>query len=125
MKQRTAWDLRNIYLYLVCFVCIIMILVGTVTALNNFIDLFFPEYYSIGPEMIARDYQDYIKYNQGTNNTMSLEEYQKMREEQQQLDLQRQKSYKKKQMAQSFSMIIVAVPFYLYHWRKIEREKAE
>ena len=97
--------LRNVYLYLVSFVSLMMMLIGVIFTVQNITDVIFPTnyYYETLP----------------TEKTggLSVEE-QKNYEENRNIE-------SKKNVAKSIAVVIVALPTFAYHWRKIEKEKNE
>lgn len=122
MSNKTSLTLRNIYLYLVCFVTIIMIIFGLVTSINRIIDLFYNDYYhEISESQLLRDYK-YLSEND-IDTDMSFEEYKAIKDKENYIRRQNESKRKVINIVQSLSVFIVAVPFYLYHWRKIERER--
>lgn len=124
MKNKSAWTLRNIYLYLICFVTVIMILFGAVSTIRHLIDLIYPTpAYMQTEEIMMSDYARLSR--EGIYKDMTFEEYKKLREREWELQKKRERVYSVKRFAESLSMFIVAVPFYVYHWRKIEKEKIE
>lgn len=104
--------LRNVYLYLVSFVTLIMILLGTIFTVQNITDVIFPTnyYYDVTP---AEKFDSLSE-----TEKKAYEESQKRAETNRQLE-------NKKNVAKSVSVVVVALPAFIYHWRKIEREKLE
>lgn len=108
------WDIRRIYMYLVCFATLMMIIVGTVQVINGIINLVYPEPFYYGE-----------KFAPGTNVT--AEERARLEKEQAKqakTEEQRQKIYRIRSLATSFALLGVSFPVYLYHWRKIQRSEA-
>lgn len=105
--------LRNIYLYLVSFVALMMIIIGLIFTVQNLTDVIFPTnyyYYNAVP----------IDKSQGMT-----EEEKKDYEESQRISEQNQRTENKKSVAKSISVVVIALPTFIYHWRKIEKEKKE
>lgn len=111
------WTLRNIYFYLVCFVSIILIIIGLITFFHSLTNLFFPTdiYYPSKIESLN-------KYNE--NLGITKEEFQASIEEERKINEERERNRKIRDCIANFSMFAVALPFYLYHWRKIQQERA-
>lgn len=107
------WSLRNIYLYLVCFVSIILIIFGLISFINSIVDIF-----------IVTDYYPISKYEvldpTGKDSAVTNPDYAAKLEQERVQQLELQKNNKIKRSIQNLSIFIVALPFYLYHWRKIE-----
>ena len=105
------FKLRNIYLYLVCFVTLMMILFGIIFTVQNTTDLIFPtNNYYYPPEKI------------GGNLT---EEDKKRYDEMEKTNKANQENQNKKNVVKSIAVVLVALPTFAYHWKKIEKEKKE
>ena len=108
----TMSKLRSVYLYLVSFVSLMMILMGVIFTVQNITDVMFPTNYYYEP------------YPTEKLGELSEEEQQKYEES--------QKRYydntvieSKKNVAKSVAVVVVALPTFIYHWRKVEKEKNE
>lgn len=111
------WSLRNIYLYLVSFVSLILIIAGLITFLGSVSDIFFPtEYY---PPKLER----MNNYNKDLG--MSREQYEAQIEKEMQQYKANEQNRRVNRSIRSLSMVIVALPFYLYHWRKIQADRSQ
>lgn len=106
------FKLRNVYLYLVSFVSLMMILIGLIFTVQNITDVIFPTNY----------YYETVPIDKG--NTMSEEE-KKQYEENRMRNENNQTMQNKKNVAKSVAVVLVALPTFLYHWKKIEKEKKE
>ena len=121
MKEEalTMTKLRNIYLYLVSFVSLMMILIGLIFTVQNITDVLFPTnyYYETPPiqKTPSMTEEEFKKY----------EEEQKINEYNQKMNYKNQLTNSKKNVAKSIAVVIVALPTFAYHWRKIEKEKKE
>lgn len=102
---------RNIYLYLVSFVSLMMILIGIIVTVQNVMDVVFPTTY-INYEVIDK------------SNEMTPEERAKYEAYQIQLK-ENQIIGNKKNVAKSVTVVVVALPVFLYHWKKIQQERNE
>ncbi len=108
----TISKLRSIYLYLVSFVALMMILIGLIFTVQNITDVLFPTNY----------YYESLPIEKTGGMT---EEEIKRYEESQKINQQNQQTNSKKNVAKSVAVVIVALPTFAYHWRKIEKEKKE
>ncbi len=108
----TMSKLRNIYLYLVSFVALMMILIGLIFTVQNITDVLFPTNYYYETVPIEKE------------KAMSEEE-KKSYEESRRINEQNQRNQDKKDVAKSIAVVVVALPTFAYHWRKIEKEKKE
>lgn len=104
--------LRNVYLYLVSFVALMMILIGLIFTVQNITDVLFPTNYYYEPLPIEK-------------STGMTEKEIKAYEENQKVNEQNQRMQSKKNVAKSVAVVLVALPTFAYHWRKIEKEKKE
>lgn len=104
--------LRNVYLYLVSFVSLMMILIGTIFTVQNITDVVFPTNY----------YYETLPIEKTGNLTV---EDQKNYEENQRINAENRDIESKKSVAKSIAVVAVALPTFAYHWRKIEKEKNE
>jgi len=118
MKEEvlTMSKLRNIYLYLVSFVALMMILIGLIFTVQNITDVLFPTNY----------YYESVPIEKSGNMTdAETDADKKILDENQKRNEQNQRTQSKKNVAKSVAVVIVALPTFAYHWRKIEKEKKE
>jgi type III secretory pathway component EscU len=108
----TMSKLRNVYLYLVSFVTLIMILVGLIFTVQNITDVLFPTNYYYESMPIDK------------TGSLSAED-KKIYDENQIRNAENRKTESKKNVAKSIAVVVVALPTSIYHWRKIEKEKRE
>ncbi|MBV1856072.1 hypothetical protein [Catellatospora tritici] len=96
--------LRNLYLYLVCLITLIISIFAAVSLVRGTVELLYPDpgygYYGV------------------PDNKISPEEQQRL--EQQAKDSQRRNSVLG--LVSSGTMLLIAVPVYIYHWRRIQSE---
>ena len=121
MAIKPNWTLRNLYLYLVCFVTVIMILIGAVSTVNNLIDLAYevPPYVESKEDML-KNFENLSE--KGVFADMTFEEYKDMRSEDIEMQKERDRVYDLRSLFHSMSIFIIGIPFYIYHWRKIEKQ---
>ena len=105
----SRWSLRNIYLYVVCLITLIMVIVGAATAVRAVVDLVYPDpgYYMERP------------VDEDGEPMYSEEEWERQQQIQQDSTLR----YAVLSLVGSLSYVFIAGPIYIYHWRKIESEK--
>lgn len=105
-------NMRNLYLYLVSFVSLLMIIIGIIITVQTVTDVIFPTNYyyeSIAPE-----------------KTEQLSEEDKTKYDENQTKFQENRMVEsKKNVVKSLIVVIVALPTFAYHWRKIEKEKIQ
>jgi hypothetical protein len=107
------WSLRNIYLYLVCLITLIMVIVGTVGVVRGVVELAYPDPYAGGFGERPVDAKG--------EPAISEEEW----ELQQNLARESSRRYAILQLVGNGALVLIAGPLYVYHWRKIEVEHAE
>jgi len=108
---KDRWSLRNIYLYLVCLITLIMVIVGAATAVRAAVDILYPDpgYFSEKP---LDDKGEPIYSDEEWERQQDIQKNQTLR-------------WAVLSLVGSLSFVFIAGPIYLYHWRKIESEKAE
>jgi hypothetical protein len=106
------WSLRNIYLYAVCLITLIMVIVGTANGVRNVVELAYPDpgyaYWSV-PVKVPGE------------SGMTEEEL----AEQERLQRAQQTRQGALNLAGNAALVLIAGPLYVYHWRKIEVEHVE
>ncbi len=105
----SRWSLRNIYLYLVCLITLIMVIVSVVGLVQNTVRLVYPE--------VGYYYSEPMKEGEG----LTAEEIERQRE----LDEERARQQAIYSLVGNAAMLLVAGPLYIYHWRKIEVEHVD
>lgn len=108
----TMSKLRNIYLYLVSFVALMMIIIGLIFTVQNITDVIYPTNY----------YYDTMPLDKEGNISDADK---KIYEENKKRNEENQNTQSKKNVAKSIAVVLVALPTFAYHWRKIEKEKKE
>jgi hypothetical protein len=110
MTIKNAWSLRNVYLYVVCLITLVMVIFSTVNLVRAGVELAYPDpgYYYAKPTVISPPGKDGVDP----------------------AEIEMQQAYGRLQAVRyavinlvgSAAMLLLAGPLYLYHWRKIERE---
>ncbi|MGE5416204.1 MAG: hypothetical protein ACM3UZ_05455 [Acidobacteriota bacterium] len=111
--SNTRWTIRNIYLYLVCFVSIILLIVSLSDLSSNIVGILYPS-----PMMI----QPPEAYDPG--NKMTVAERQKVQAIQEKAARDSQTYNYVRESIQEGVMILLVIPLYIFHWRKIQMESA-
>ncbi|NLM45661.1 MAG: hypothetical protein GX200_02510 [Firmicutes bacterium] len=115
------WQLKNIYLYLVCFVTLMMIIFGVIFFCQNVVSYFVPVHYSSYLTLMDIE-QEYL---QAGKEVPPLEELKALRDSRNAQNEQMQKNdriYRLRSLAGSLAVWLIPLPFYLYHWRKIKED---
>jgi hypothetical protein len=110
-----GWHIKNIYLYLVSLVTLMMIVFGLIFFLNNVARMVFPVSYQYRMTImdLEREYQN-------TNRELpSVSELERIRDERYQAEQQQAKTISLRNLVSSLFVWLIPIPFYLYHWRKI------
>lgn len=107
MNARNAWTPRNIYLYLVCLITLVITIFALTNAVRSVVDLAYPEPTPIFVPRLPEE------ANGGAA------------EQQEQIEFQRRFSQRQAvlSLVGNGALLAVSVPLYLYHWRAIGRER--
>lgn len=105
---KDRWSLRNIYLYLVCLITLIMVIFSVVSVVRSTVEMLYPDpgYYEAAP-VDAKGQTGLTQVQLDKQN-----------------EIQRQQSRRQSilGLVGGVALLIVAGPLYIYHWRKIETE---
>lgn len=114
MLNNQVWSARNIYLYLVCLVTLILAIFATVEVVKAAVEIAYPE-----PVWDAVTVAKPIVPPGETQPQIEVDEAAELR----QREIQRQWSRRNAllNLVRNITMLLVAAPIYFYHWRKIER----
>lgn len=111
MNRIDPWSPRHIYLYLVCLVTLVMVIFATVNLVRSLVELVYPQ-----PEMVISP--EWAK--DGALDAEALAASQR----EQQLNQQRWSTRSAVlSLVGNVAMLVIAGPLYIYHWRKVERER--
>ncbi|HHX73630.1 MAG TPA: hypothetical protein GX699_01850 [Firmicutes bacterium] len=117
--MKLKWTLDQLYFYLVCFVMLITVIVGVINLVQAGVDLLLPvpeagiDYYA--PKEIRNEL-----YSRSTLPDEIIEQELKAQQEFRQKQAQRQNlASALARLLRGAAQILIAVPIYLYHWRKI------
>ncbi len=116
MAETNRWDIRQVYLYLVCFATLMMLIVGSVQLINGLVQVIYPDPYMGSKVPLYYD----IKQQ---NSSISQEEMHRQIEEDrkhQELSMRRSQVIN---LVNSTTLILVSLPIYIYHWRKVQRKE--
>jgi hypothetical protein len=102
--------LRNVYLYLVCLITLVVSLFAAVSLVRSTVGLFYPDpgYYGYYPH----------ESPDGSGDRLSDEEI--ARQEDLAMDSQRRNEVLS--MVSSATTLLIAGPLYVYHWRRVQSE---
>lgn len=117
--------IRTIYLYLICLISLFMIVGGLISAINEIANIILPSTY------YTKAYDEYVDKEYFSNNLFLTDEHfdrymqaqKEERDREYEINIQRERNNNIKNVINSLSIVIVALPIYLYNWNKIEKEK--
>lgn len=110
MSARDRFSLRNLYLYLVCLITLIIVIFSAVNLVRGVVELAYPDpgYYGY--------YSEPVKEGED-----GITEEEIARQEEIARDSQRRNAILG--LVSSGAALLIAGPLYVYHWRKIETER--
>ena len=111
-----GWHLKSIYLYLVCFVTLLMIVFGFISFLSNVGRVVFPDQYSYYYQTLMEMENEYVNNKQ---EVPAVTEMERIRDERLNSERARARAYLLRDLISSLAVWLIPIPFYLYHWRKV------
>lgn len=102
-------SLRNVYLYLVCLITLVVSLFAAVQLVRSVVELLYPDpgYYYAEPAVVGKD-----------GDGPSKAELERQRENAE--DQSRRQAVLG--LVSSATTLLVAGPLYVYHWRRVQQE---
>ena len=100
-----TWNLRNLYLYLVCLITLVISIFAAVQVVRSVVELVYPDpgYYGSAPAKESGvSEQDFARQQQAAEES--------------------QRRNAVLGLVGSATTLLITVPLYRYHWRRIERE---
>jgi len=110
--MKSTWTPRSIYLYVVCLVTLIMMIIGAVNVIRSTTELFYPQ-----PGPYAGMYKD------PSQPGLDAETEARMLAEQREIDLAWSQRNAVISIVGGVALVIIAAPLYRYHWRAVQRER--
>lgn len=112
------WSIKNLYYYLVCLVTLFMIVGGFVSAVNSAASIFLPNLPNV--PLIQAYHPTYRgEPAEPALELPPLEELEQTRAEQEERETYFQ-SWAWQRLLNSAALILIAAPFFFYHWRRIK-----
>ena len=108
MAVQDRLTLRNLYLYLVCLITLVVSLFAAVSLVRSTVGLFYPD----------PGYYGYYESAGGSGEGLSEEEIE--RQEEMARDSQRRQEVLN--LVGSATTLLIAGPLYVYHWRRVQAE---
>lgn len=118
MTESTRWNIRHVYLYLVCFATLMMVVIGVAQLATGLIDAALPEPNRYPTAIELKDRYATLAQKDPSITQQDIERQAAVeRAEQERLmRLQRIRG-----IVHSLALVVVAFPVYLYHWRTIRQ----
>ena len=112
MSAQDRLTLRNVYLYLVCLITLVVAIFAAVSLVRSIVALAYPDPSAYG-------YYGYYPPDAGPDgSTISDEE----RERQEQLAEDAARRQAVLDVVSSATTLLIAAPIYVYHWRRVQSE---
>lgn len=111
MALQDRFNLRSLYLYLVCLITLVVSLFAAVQLVRSTVSLLYPDpgYYG---------YYGYVEPVEEPGSTISEEE----RERQEQIARDSQRRQSVLDIVSAGTTLLIAGPLYVYHWRRVQSE---
>ncbi|MFO7917311.1 MAG: hypothetical protein R6V13_04470 [Anaerolineae bacterium] len=106
---KESWTPRNIYLYLVCLITLIMVIFATTNTVRAVVELVYPDPQS---EII-------YPYEAPPEERTEMDEERLAEQREARRRADRRRSILK--LVGGATLLLIAAPLYIYHWQKIER----
>ena len=103
---------REIYMYIVCIIAIILFLIGIVSVYNGSVNFVWPTTYNTRQNIISMYSEQY--------ENLSSAEMEEMAEEELAASARIEKSLAFKELLRGLLLIIVAIPLFIFHWIKAQ-----
>ena len=116
--MKVKWSLQQIYFYLVCFVTLIMVIVGAVNTVRAAVDVILPSPDNIGSYYMTTPME--AKFVDGEyRDLFDPEVVEKELARQNTINRKNSVNQSIKNLMGGVFLILVAGPVYIYHWRYI------
>jgi hypothetical protein len=112
--MKINWDLEHVYFYLVSFISLILIIIGAVTITQTAISYITPINGEYSPYTM-RDNPDMLRWEE----RFGAEFVEQERERFEALSRENMGRSLIRDLVNGIAFITIALPVYLYHWRKI------
>ena len=104
---------REIYLYIVCLIALVIFIVGLVMVYNGAINYIRPTTYMTKSSILTM-------YSQEQYQNLSKEEIDQLAEEELNASLQNGKDMAFKDLLRGILLVIIAILLFAFHWRKAQ-----
>lgn len=118
------FNLRSVYLYLVCFVTLVIFIFGTIFTVQRVVDIAVDGgYYYTTLEDFQTRFITYKPDGTRVEPQLSQEEIEARYEKYLEQEKQRARTNNTRQLASSFSAMLVGGAFWFYHWKKLSNDE--
>ena len=115
--MKINWDLEHVYFYLVSFVSLILIIIGAVTITQTAIAYVTPIQEEYSPYTMRSPNPDLVQWEERFGTEFVEQE----RERFEMISKENTNRRLLRDLVRGIAFIAVALPVYLYHWRKIPK----
>ena len=114
----SSWNIKNLYFYLVCLVTLFLFVGGTISAANSAMQLILPDKPNVPlTQVYYREYRE--PGAEAVFDPPDLAELEEMRAEQER-EYRHYQGWTRRSLLNSVALMIIAAPFYLYHWKQVK-----
>lgn len=115
--MKINWDLEHVYFYLVSFVSLILIIIGAVTITQTAIAYVTPINEEYSPYTMREPNPDLIQWEERFGTEFVEQERERFEE------INKENTSRRliRDLVRGIAFIAIALPVYLYHWRKIPK----
>lgn len=104
---------REIYLYIVCIIAIIIFIVGLIMVYNGTVDYIRPATYMTKSNIVSM-------YSTEQYPDLSADEIDRLAEEEIEASIQNAKDMAFKDLLRGVLLVVIAIPLFIFHWRKAQ-----
>jgi hypothetical protein len=104
---------REIYLYIVCIIALVIFIVGLVMVYNGAINYVRPTTYMTKSSIVTM-------YSAEQYQNLSREEIDQLAEEELNASIQSEKDMAFKDLLRGVLLVVIAIPLFAFHWRKAQ-----
>ncbi|MFA5015535.1 MAG: hypothetical protein WC549_08350 [Actinomycetota bacterium] len=104
---------REIYLYIVCIIAIIIFIVGLIMVYNGTVDYVRPATYMTKSSIVTM-------YSTEQYPDLSADEIDRLAEEEIGVSIQNAKDMAFKDLLRGVLLVIIAIPLFIFHWKKAQ-----
>ncbi len=104
---------REIYLYIVCIIAIIIFIVGIITVYDGTVNYIKPTTYITRSNIIGM-------YSAEQYQNLSKDEIDQLAEEELNASIQNEKDMAFKNLLRGILLVIISIPLFAFHWRKAQ-----